>query len=92
MSISVSHDAATFRLFLQAYEISQWAAVKMPLYTGVQADHYAIQVRNVKTQMQDGIKFDFEVDYSIAGENGQSTVSIRASSRLFSLFATSELS
>jgi hypothetical protein len=56
----------------RAYEIAQWAAIKMPLYTGVDATHYAIQVKNVKTQMQDGIKFDFDVDYSIAtGENGQ---------------------
>lgn len=57
-------------------DIARWTTSQLSGFTGIQGDHSVMTVRNVQTQVVNGINYKFTVDVLIAADDNKYIVCI----------------
>ena len=57
-------------------EIARWTTSQLSGFTGIKGDHSVMTVRNVQTQVVNGINYKFTVDVLIAADDNKYIVCI----------------
>ena len=56
-------------------DLARWTTSQLSGYTGIQGDHSVMSVRNVQTQVVNGINYKFTVDVLVATNDNKYFVS-----------------
>ena len=56
-------------------DLARWTTSQLSGYTGIQGDHSVMSVRNVQTQIVNGVNYKFTIDVLIAAEDNKYVVS-----------------
>ena len=52
-------------------DIARWSTSQLSGYTGIQGDHNVMTVRNVQTQIVNGVNYKFTLDVLVAGADNK---------------------
>lgn len=60
----------------EVMDIARWTTSQLSSYTGIQGDHSVMTVKNLKTQIVNGINYSFTLDVLVSGADNKYYVSL----------------